>query len=560
MSAIHTLNPKAEHVRRGQALEINISAAEGIMQIMRTNFGPSGTLKMLVSGAGDIKITKDGAVLLDELPIQNPTVALIARTAASQDDICGDGTTASILLIGELLRQARRWLAEDVHPRVIADGFELARDRVIDFLQGYRLEVPTAEEAAASEKAAARRASVFASIAYSALCTKIHSKLARSLAPMAVDAVTIVARAAPSPALLDLAMVEILLMPSKSEMDTALIRGIVMDHGSRHAELSCSSLENCFILTLNVSLEYEKSEVNSGYFYKNAEEHAQQAAREREFVTKKCMRIVELKQRVCTRGENFVVLNQKGVDPMSLDLLAEHGIFALRRVKRRNMERVTLCCGGAALHDLEALAPESLGWAARVHEELLGDEKYTFVDGVRDPKSCTFLIRGPSKHVLYQVKEALRDGLRAVRNILTDRFYLPGAGAFEVAAGLDLERYRETLSGKVRLGVQAFADAIMSIPKTLAKNAGYDPQESFLKIQEAIRRDGGERYGFNIATGEPVAIRDDGVLDNYRVKHQLIHSATVISCQLLLVDEILKAGRAVRTETDGMAEGMQDAE
>jgi len=537
--SIHTLNPKAEFARRGQALEINITAAEGIMQLLRTNFGPTGTLKMLVSGSGDIKTTKDGAVLLEELPIQHPTASLIARTATAQDDITGDGTTTCIILIGELLRQARRWLSEDVHPRVLADGFELARRRTVAFLDDYKIPLPSGDTEALRK--------VYRDVAFSSVCTKVHSKLAESLADIVTDAVLIADRSSKEKGLLDLHMVEIMSMGSRSDMDTSLIRGLVLDHGSRQHELQTLSLTNCHILILDVSLEYEKSEVNTGYFFKDADEQAKQAEQEREIVNRKCRAIIALKDQVCKEGEEFVVFNQKGVDPLSLDLLAEHGIVALRRVKRRNMERLSLCCGGSPKASLDSLTPADLGWADHIHEEMLGDEKYTFVEGVRDPKSCTILIRGPSAHVLVQVKDAVRDGLRAVKNIITDKCFVPGAGAFEVAAAQDLEVYKKELTGKVKLGVQAFADALMAIPKTLARNSGFDPQDSMLKVEEAQARTT-NRCGLSIKTGEALDAVEAGILDNYRVKHQLIHSATVIATQLLLVDEILKAGRAIRSE------------
>eukprot|EP00768_Dysnectes_brevis_P008909 gnl/Dysnectes_brevis/844_a931_4046.p1 GENE.gnl/Dysnectes_brevis/844_a931_4046~~gnl/Dysnectes_brevis/844_a931_4046.p1 ORF type:complete len:550 (+),score=182.35 gnl/Dysnectes_brevis/844_a931_4046:38-1651(+) len=533
-TAVHTLNPKAEHIRRSNALQLNVSAAEGIMQILKTNFGPTGTLKMLVSGAGEIKITKDGAVLLKELPIKHPTVALIARTATAQDDITGDGTTATILLIGELMRQARRWLSEDVHPRIIVDGFSVARDETIEYLEKqYAIErVDQVTKLA---------------VAKSVLGTKVHHSLRDQLAEICVKAVDTIHRPGH---MLDLHMVEIMQMMHRSDMDSELIQGIVMDHGGRHRELVCEHFENCHILTLNLDLEQERSEVNSGMFYKSAEHRAELVAGERAHVNRRIEKIITLKNEVCKPGENFVVLNQKGIDGVALDQLAAAGIFSLRRVKRRNMERLTLCCGGFALNIVDDITAAHLGYAKTVRERILGEEKFTFVEGVSNPHSCTILVRGPNKHTILQIKDALRDGLRAVKNLIVDKKIVPGGGAFEMSAAEYLDSaVIKKCKGKVKLGVQAFAEALRAVPKTLAKNSGFDVQDSILRLQSEHQKDDDHKaFGLDLKTGLPADMLEAGVLDNYRVKHQLIHSATVIASQLLTVDEVLKAGRALRAE------------
>ena len=137
-------NPDAEVVSKAQALLVNCAASNGLQNILKTNLGPRGTLKMLVGGAGQIKITKDGNVLLHEMQIQHPTAMLIARTATAQDDITGDGTTSAVLLCGELLKQAERQYSEGLHPRVVCDGYDLAKDHVLTFLEGFKTDYPDA--------------------------------------------------------------------------------------------------------------------------------------------------------------------------------------------------------------------------------------------------------------------------------------------------------------------------------------------------------------------------------------------------------------------------------
>ena len=241
-------------------------------------------------------------------------------------------------------------------------------------------------------------------------------------------------------------------------------------------------VENAFILSLNVSLEYEKSEINSSFYYSSAEQRDKLVESERRFVDEKLRKIVELKKEVCGNDpkKGFVIINQKGIDPLSLDVLVKNGIFALRRAKRRNMERLQLICGGTGQNSVDDLTPDILGWAGLVYEQQLGEEKYTFIEDVKEPKSVTLLIKGPNQHTITQITDAVRDGLRSVYNMIVDKSVVPGAGAFQVAcaAHLNSEAFRKTVKGKAKWGVQAFADALLIIPKTLAANAGHDIQDS----------------------------------------------------------------------------------
>ncbi|KAL6213766.1 hypothetical protein ACLB2K_013208 [Fragaria x ananassa] len=336
--SLRVLNPNAEVLNKSAALHMNINAAKGLQDVLKTNLGPKGTIKMLVGGAGDIKLTKDGNTLLKEMQIQNPTAIMIARTAVAQDDISGDGTTSTVLFIGELMKQSERYIDE---------GLLLPKG---------------------------------------AFCC------------------------------------------ARLEHEVLLLRIQNMFCPYQHPDMKRRA-ENCYVLTANVSLEYEKRE--------------KLVLAERCQVDERVRKIIELKNKVCSGNDNnFVVINQKGIDPPSLDLLARAGIIALRRAKRRKMERL---------------------------EHVLGKEKYTFVENVKNPHSCTILIKGPNDHTIAQIKDAVRDGLRAVKNTIEDEAVIWGAGAFEVAARQYLiNEVKKTVQGRAQLGVEAFADALLVVPKTLA--------------------------------------------------------------------------------------------
>uniref|UniRef100_A0A671XBC3 Chaperonin containing TCP1, subunit 6A (zeta 1) n=1 Tax=Sparus aurata TaxID=8175 RepID=A0A671XBC3_SPAAU len=425
MAAVKALNPKAEVARAQAALAVNISAARGLQDVLKSNLGPKGTMKMLVSGAGDIKLTKDGNVLLHEMQIQHPTASLIAKVATAQDDITGDGTTSNVLIIGELLKQADLYVSEGLHPRIIAEGFEAAKEKALATLEELKVTREMDRE-------------ILINVARTSLRTKVHKELADLLTEAVVDAVLAIAK--PNEPI-DLYMVEIMEMKHKTDCDTQLIRGLVLDHGARHPDMK-KRVEDAYVLTCNVSLEYEKTEVNSGFFYKSAGEREKLVAAERKFIEDRVQKIIALKDQVCPNGEKgFVVINQKG------------------------------------------------------------EEKFTFIEKCGNPRSVTLLVKGPNKHTLTQIKDAVRDGLRAVKNAIEDGSVVSGAGALEVAVADALVKHKPNVKGRAQLGVQAFADALLIIPKVLAQNSGYDPQETLLKLQMEYK-ESGQLVGVDLSTGQ----------------------------------------------------------
>ena len=219
---------------------------------------------------------------------------------------------------------------------------------------------------------------------------------------------------------LDLQRIEIMDMEQKMGTDSRFVNGLVLDHGGRHPDMP-KVLHNRHNMTCNVTFEYEKTEVQSGCFSSNAEEREQLVESERKWLDERCKHVVDFKRSVCKDGETFVMINQKGIDPLSLDIFAKEGILCLRRAKRRNMERLTLACGGVPMNSIEDMSADMLGYAGRVSEVTLGDDKFTFVEDCKVPKSCTILIKGPNKHTIDQIKDAVRDGLRAVKNTVEVR-------------------------------------------------------------------------------------------------------------------------------------------
>lgn len=542
MSSVQFVNSKAEVLKKAQALAMNINAGKGLYEVMKSNLGPRGTLKMLVGGAGQIKLTKDGSVLLSEMQIQHPTAAMIARAATAQDDEVGDGTTSSVLFIGELLRNAEKLVCEGLHPRTIAEGYELSKNETLKFLEEFKVKKQI-------------DSSLLLQVAKTSLNTKLHPEIANTL----VDVVTQAAQIIQEPGKqIDLHMVEIMHMPHKMATETRLVKGLVLDHGGRHPDMP-KKLENCYILNANVSLEYEKTEVHSGFYFRDAEQRERLVQSERLLTDQRCQKIIDLKREVCKDGKHtFVLVNQKGIDPVCLDMLAKENIIGLRRAKRRNMERLIRCCGGKGVNSVEDLKLEDLGFAEVVYQQDLGEDKYTFIEGCKNPTSCTILVKGQNDHTIAMIKDAIRDGLRAVKNTIDDQSVIPGAGAFEVYAYIRLMQYKDTVHGKLKLAVQAFADSLLCIPKVLAENSGFDGQETILSLIDEYNS---KKVPVGVNTAEKGIISPDtqGIFDNYIVKKQFLNLSPTLAQQLVLCDEILKAGKQMAKKDEPQGPGMPGA-
>lgn len=240
------------------------------------------------------------------------------------------------------------------------------------------------------------------------------------------------------------------------------------------------------------------------------------------------------------------------MDPLSLDIFAKEGILCLRRAKRRNMERLTLACGGSPIHSLQDIDESQLGYAGKVSQVTLGEDKYTFVEDCEKAQSCTMLLQGPNEHSLGQAKDAIKDGLRALKNALEDNAVVSGAGAFEVATAMHLQKtVLPTVAGKAKLGIQAFCDALLIIPKTLAENSGLDVIDTLLKLQDEHSASN-LLVGLDVKTGEAILPSDEGIWDNVRVKRQSLYLSTVLASQLLLVDEVMRAGKNMGKQPNPM--------
>ena len=502
--------------KKDQAQNMNFSAVHAFSDIMKTNIGPFGALKLLEPESGELSLTKDGGTLLKKLTITHPTAMLLLRAGLSQEKQFHDGTSSIIAFIDSILVQSEYKIQDGIHPRNIVYGLESARDEVFKILDEVSININNSRQ-------------VLRDIVSSASKTKIPKDISDPI----VDAIICIKE---EEELIDLDRTEILKMKHKKH-HLQLVKGIVIDQGFRNEQMS-KNLKNVKILVINVSLELEHSSVSTYAPVANADQQEKFKIAERRFVDDKVRSIISLKDIV---GGDFLLINSKGIDGPALDILSRSGISALRRVNKKTINRLIHACGCKVVNCVDDLSPNILGFAGSVREESFKEQKYVFIDEVQNPKAITLVIGGTNDLNLTLTEEAVLDGLRALKHAFDDKKILPGGGAIEIIINQKLNEFKKNCDPKFRIGIECFSEAILEIPRCLIRNSGYDHSVLISEMQNLYSE--GEISGIDIESGCIVNTYDFGIYDNYCVKKSIFQAAPIIVSQLLLVDQIIESNR-----------------
>ena len=513
---------KSQIYRKEQALKINFQSCHLLNELFKTSIGPFGSIKMLESDKGELKVTKSGGELIRQITIINPTAILLGRAGLSQEKSYHDGVCSIISFISALLQQSEYQLANGIHPRIIVKGLEKARDFVLKAIDD--LSIPLSDSR-----------SDLRDYVSSASLTKSQM----NVSDIVVDAIHCIKDDDDKP--IDMDRVDVMKIQSTKE-SVRLVKGLVLDQSFRH-DLMPKKMEKVHILVLNVSLEFEDSVVKTIMPISNADEKEKMMLAERKFVDNKIRSIIDLRNAV--EGD-FLLVNGKGIDGPSLDMLAHANISAVRRVSRKTIQRLVYACGCRVVNCVDDMFPQVLGYAGKVTEEEFNKVKYVFIDEVQSPKAVTITIGGMNSVNMDLTESAIKAGLRALQNANNDKKLLPGAGATEIALHIKLQNFKKTQEAKDRIGIDIFAEALLSIPRSLMKNSGLDPSELIGELLNEAET--GELSGVDLETGEVMDPTVFGIYDNYCVKRGIFQASPIIASQLLLVDEIIQSGKVKEAE------------
>ena len=501
------------------AQRMNITAARIIAEAVRSTLGPKGMDKMLVDSLGDITITNDGVTILKEMDVEHPAAKMVIEVAKTQDNEVGDGTTTAVVIAGELLKRAEELLDQEIHPTVIAKGYRLAASKAMEILDSISIPIDVEDREALLKVV---RTSI----------TGKHAEVAvEHLANLVVDAVKIVAEKVDGKYKVDEENVKIEKRYGGSIKDTQLVKGIVVDKEVVHPGMP-KRVKDAKIAVLKASLEVKETETDAEIRITDPEQL-------QKFIEQEERMLKEMVDRIAKAGAN-VVFCQKGIDDLAQYYLAKAGILAVRRVKQSDIEKIAKATGAKILTDLREITPADLGEAELVEERKVGDEKMVFIEGCKNPKSVTILVRGGSEHVVDEAERNLMDGIKVAKCVLESGKIVAGGGASEMELSLRLKQWAPSVGGREQLAIEAFASALEVIPRSLAENAGLDPIDIIVELRKA-HEEGKTTYGVDVFKGKASDMLASGVVEPVKVKKQAISGATEVAIMILRIDDVIAA-------------------
>ncbi|HEY4705790.1 MAG TPA: thermosome subunit beta [Thermoplasmata archaeon] len=506
---------------RGKGAQFNnIAAAKAVADAVRSTLGPRGMDKMLVDSLGDVVITNDGVTILKEMDIEHPAAKMLVEVAKTQDEEAGDGTTTAVILAGELLKRAEELIEQNIHPTVIASGYRLASEKAREILEKV------------STKVAIDDADVLKKVAVTAMASKSASGHKDHLADIVVKAVTTVAeKRSDGRYYVDDDDIQVTKKQGGSIADTELVEGIIVDKERVHPGMP-AQVENAKIALIDVALEVKKTEIDAKIEITDPSQ-LQAFLSEEENMLRRMVETIR-------KSGATIVFCQKGIDDLAQHFLAKNGIYAVRRVKKSDMEKLAKATGGKLVTKLDELSKDDLGHAKLVFEKKIGDDEMTFVTGCKNPKAISILIRGGTEHVVDEVERSLEDALSVVACAVEDGKVITGGGASATEIALGLRDYASTVGGREQIAIESFADGMEIVPRTLAENAGLDPIDTLIAIRKEHSK-GNKHAGVNVFTGKVTDMRKENVVEPIRVGAQAISSATDAAVMILRIDDVIAA-------------------
>jgi thermosome len=500
------------------AQKMNILAARTVAEVVRSTLGPKGMDKMLVDTLGDIVITNDGVTILDEMDIEHPTAKMMVEVAKTQQDEIGDGTTTAVIIAGELIKKAEDLLEEKIHPTVIIKGYQMALKKAEEILHSISEDISIKDEERLKQ------------IAITAMTGKSAEGKKEFFAKMAVEAIKLVAEEKDGVIEIDKKNIKIEKKHGGGMTDSELLKGVVIDKEKVHVRMP-SYVKNAKIALVDEALEVKKPETDAKINITDPESLDKFLEQEEKMIRDKI-------ESIRKAGAN-VVICQKGIDDMAQHFLAKYGIYAVRRVKKSDMEKLAKATGGKIVTVIKDLSSEDLGEARVVEEVKIGGDEYTFIRDCVNPKAVTLFIRGGTEHVVDEIEKAVEDAIDDITAALKLGKVVAGGGASEIELTKKLSQYAPTVGGKEQLAIKAFADAINICPRTLAENAGLDPTDQLVKLKTDHESPEKKWYGLDVYSGEITDMWKRGVIEPLALKLQAVKSAGEVAEMILRVDDVV---------------------
>ncbi len=503
-----------------EAQKNNIAAAQIVGEVLKSTLGPKGMDKMLIDSLGDITITNDGATILKEIDVEHPAAKMMVEIAKTQDDMVGDGTTTAVILASELLKKAEELLDQNIHPTVLVSGYRKAAQKAIEVI--YKL----AEPVDINDR------KTLLKVALTSTSSKSVGSARDHLAEIAIDAVKQIAEQRGDKTLADIDNVQLVKKAGKSLLETQLIQGIIVDKEVVSPGMP-KMKENAKIALLDVALEIEKTDISAEIRIKDPKQMKAFLDQENDMMKQMAIKI--------KASGAEVLFCQKGIDDMVQHFLTKENIMAARRVKESDMAKLAKATGAKVVSNIDDLKASDLGMAGIVEERKIGEDKMIFVEKCKDPHSVSILIRAGLERMVDEAERTMIDALSVISDVVENNKIVAGGGAVEIEVAKELRKYATKVGGREQLAVEAFADAIEVIPRTLAENGGLDPIDILVEMRSTHDKEDGKNKGLNVFTGKIQNCIETGVIEPVVVKEQAIKSAAESACMILRIDDTIQA-------------------
>ena len=495
----------------------NIAAAKLVAELVRTSLGPRGMDKMLVDSLGDVTITNDGATILKEIDVQHPAAKMMVEISKTVDNEVGDGTTSSVVFGGSLLAKAEELLEKDVHATVIIEGFQAAQEKALSLLEELAKQVSPSER------------EVLLKVAKTSMESKLVSEDSDMLSKLVVDAILQIVEKEAEVHKVDLDNIKVEKKAGGSIRNTHLIKGIVLDKEIVHSGMP-TKIEKAKIALINSALEIEKTEMS-------AEIRITDPSQMQMFLEEENRMLKAMVDKIHEIGAN-VLICQKGIDDIAQHYLSKQGILAVRRVKESDMTKLAKATGGRISSSIDDMTTKDLGTAELVEQRKVETEKWVFIEGCKNPRAITILIRGGSQRVVDEVDRSLHDALMVVKDVIERPAVVAGGGAPEEYLASRLKDWADRFEGREQLAIKKYAEALEIIPLTIAENAGMDPINTMVTLR-AKQSQGKQWTGIDARNTRVADMYSLGILEPVVVKEQIIKSATEAACMILRIDDVI---------------------
>src|ERR687896_1652663 len=499
----------------------NLLAARLIADLIKNSLGPCGMEKMLIDVLGEVTVTKDGATLLRKLDIEHPAAKVLIEASNVVDNEVGDGTTSVVVLAGALLEKAEELLDRGISPSIIADGY----------LKGLEISLKTLEDIAQISKNSDRE--IMERLATTSLRSKMISytiSKQNNVAAKLVDDIKIEEK------------------PGNMS-DIQLVKGIVIDKTIDNSAMP-RRIENAKILLINEDLEGKRTKTD-------AEIRISSPDQIKAYFDKESL-ILRLKVQNIINSRTNVVISQKGINLLAQSYLAKAGILSIRRVKENDLLWLEKATGAKIVKDLDnnnIISDKYLGYAGKVYEKFVGDDKMVFVEDCKNPKSVTILLRANSKRLLDECHRSILDAIAVLKDFIIKPSIVAGGGSPEAIIASRIRTQASSLNGREQIVVEKFAEALEEIPLIIATNAGMNIVDTLVQLRSkcsssAIPPSNGKVswYGIN-AIERKVEEIFSNTIEPSLVKEQVIKTAVEVTNLLISVDDVLMAKPVMNTHT-----------